>query len=139
MPLTCARSLAAIPALATMRLPDLQFKAAGRPKVLQRVLIRSGEAPPAQLGVGGKQAVERITRPADIGRFKKPCGRWRLVEHPSFVLEYRLQGSRCQAKPARLVEHLELEQHRRRNEQPPIDAEQRACARPALFDPQERL
>ena len=125
--------------LATIPLPNLQLEAAARSKVLERVLVRSSEAPPAQPGVSGKQAVERITRPADIGRLKKPCGRWRLVEHPSFVVGDRLQGARCQAKPARLVEHLQLEQHRRRNEQPPIDAEQRACTRPALLDPQKRL
>jgi hypothetical protein len=128
--------------LQTSRQPrpsDLQLEAAARSKVLQRVLVGSGEAPPAQLGVSGKQAVERITRPADAGRVKKPWGRWWLVEHPPFIVGNRLQGSRRQAKPARLVEYLKLEQHGRRNEQPPIDAEERACTRPTLLDPQKRL
>lgn len=119
--------------------PDLQLEAAARSQVLQRVLVRSGETPPAQLCMGGKQAVKRITRPADVGGLKKPCGRRRLVEQPPFIVGDRLKGSRCQTKPARLMEHLKLEQHRRRNEQPPIDAEQRARTGPTLLDPQKRL
>lgn len=136
---TRTSSLPSTTDFATSRPSDLQLEAAARSQVLQRVSVRRGETPPAHLCMGGKQAVKWIARPADAGRLKKPCGRWRLVEHPPFIVGDRLQGPRWQAKPARLVERLKLEQHRRRNEQPPIDAEQRACTGPALLDPQERL
>ena len=88
----------------------LEREDVGVRKVLEQVIVRRGEPPPADSRVRRKQSVKGITCPGELARGGEPSGQRRLIHPPPCVIDERPYAVAWrQPEAADLGEELQLE------------------------------